>query len=107
MENTTELNYQPAGWAGFGWGLLGYFGGALIIQGITLLGMMIVIPLMSLSDIWGLLAFPAVATGIYCAVIFKNSRRYQATSTGVGVAIILNCIAFVLQFIIELARASA
>ena len=90
---------QPKGLAAFGWGLLGCFGGNLIINIICTIGSMIAVSMEHYSIASLLTAIFFVVLAFVLANEFRASRTYQATATGVGVSMICNGLIFIVAFI--------
>ena len=93
-----EIIKQPTGFAAFGWGILGFFGGNLIMNAIGLLGVAVIEGLTTISYIYGLLAFPLFALAIFVTIKIRDCREYDATRGGFNVAIVLQCVAVILGF---------
>lgn len=85
-----EKPYQPRGLKAFGWGVLGLFGGNVIINIST------TIPGAMIGDLGYLFGF---IVGMTLAWMFASSRQYIATGIGCYIAFGLQAFAFVVAFV--------
>ena len=90
---------QPKGISAFGYGILGFFGGNIIINAACAVLMIPIITMAESNAIYGLFAFPAFGVSVWLAMLFSNKRAYDATSIGVQIAVVFQCVSFVIGLV--------